>query len=301
MSGELTKTELQKAVASIPHWYHSIDLGHDIMTPGDNSPEALSRQLQAMQLPDLHGKTVLDIGAWDGYFSWAAERLGAHRVVSLDHFVWAMDRSRATEHRIKWQTEGSTPKPYEDTDAWKPLELPGKRGYDLAHKVLKSKAECHVEDFMEVEYQTIGGPFDVVLWMGILYHMRNPLLALKKVAEATKEVAIIESVAIDYEHYPEHAMCEFFERDELSGDFTNWWAPNVKAIIGMCRSSGFDRVEVVQGPPVKAPPPPIERSFWEKLKRAGGNVLREFDLMSPLPGPPAPKITKYRIIVQAWK
>ncbi len=41
-------------------------------------------------MPDLHGKSFLDIGTWDGWFAFTAERLGASRVVALDHFVWDM-------------------------------------------------------------------------------------------------------------------------------------------------------------------------------------------------------------------
>ena len=63
-------------------WHHSIDLGQRIVTPGqDNSPRKLAR----LNLPrSLEGKTVLDVGAWDGYFSFEAERRGAKRVLATD-------------------------------------------------------------------------------------------------------------------------------------------------------------------------------------------------------------------------
>ncbi len=289
---EFTKAELQRAVASVPHWFHSIDLGYDVITPGDRTPEQLRRELEKLCLPDLRDKSVLDIGAWDGFFSWTAERLGARRVVSLDHFVWALDRKRANEHAIEWRTKGMAPRCYEETDAWKPAELPGKRGYGLAHKILKSRVECFVGNFMEVDYKELSGPFDVVLWLGVLYHMRHPLLALEKVVEATKKVAIIETEAMELSAYSGPPLCEFFERDELAGDFTNWWVPNENALVGICRAAGFRRVEVIKGAAEKS----SKRSVWKKLRSSGGHLLREFGLK-----PPLSQITRYRAIVHAWK
>ena len=62
-----------------------------MVTPGRKSAESLARELEMLRLPDLRGRSVLDVGAYDGYFSFAAERLGAARVVALDHYVWSVD------------------------------------------------------------------------------------------------------------------------------------------------------------------------------------------------------------------
>ena len=77
--------ELQTEIAKV-NWYHSIPLGNDIVTPGvDNS----SLRLAKLHLPeDLSGKSVLDVGAWDGFFSFEAERRGAERVLATDSFCW---------------------------------------------------------------------------------------------------------------------------------------------------------------------------------------------------------------------
>src|SRR6185436_11277205 len=80
-----------EALRSCPDWYHSIELAPGVVTPGRKPAEEWQQQLQALRLPDLHGKTVLDIGAYDGFFSFAAERLGAARVTALDHYVWFTD------------------------------------------------------------------------------------------------------------------------------------------------------------------------------------------------------------------
>ncbi|HMC41630.1 MAG TPA: hypothetical protein VKI20_01370, partial [Acidimicrobiales bacterium] len=66
-------------------WYHVLDLGQGFRTPGVYDP---SSKLSRYALPDLHGKTVLDVGAWDGFFSFEAERRGAARVLATDSFSW---------------------------------------------------------------------------------------------------------------------------------------------------------------------------------------------------------------------
>ena len=78
--------EIREQAARI-RWFHSIDLGHGIVTPGlDRSSEKLAR----LQLPaTLEGRTVLDIGAWDGFFSFEAERRGARRVLAVDSYCWS--------------------------------------------------------------------------------------------------------------------------------------------------------------------------------------------------------------------
>ena len=74
-------------------WWHSIDLG-DRVTPGHKSPDLLEREWSNLRLPDLAGRSVLDIGCWDGWFSFRAERERAARVVALDHYVWSLDLPR---------------------------------------------------------------------------------------------------------------------------------------------------------------------------------------------------------------
>ena len=89
-------------------WYHSIDLGHGIVTPGLDDTR---HRLPAVGLPnDLTGVTVLDIGAWDGFFSFEAERRGASRVLAVDSFSWRGDgwaaRTASNARAVFW-TRGS--------------------------------------------------------------------------------------------------------------------------------------------------------------------------------------------------
>jgi tRNA (mo5U34)-methyltransferase len=198
----------------------------------------LEDQLAQCQLPDLRGRTVLDIGAWDGFFSFYAERNGAARVVALDHFVWSIDFSRVP---VPWSTRQAR-------DAWHHQKLPGKRGFDLAHRVLDSRVETMVADFMETDLSALG-QFEIVLYLGVLYHQRHPLLALERLAQVTREVAIIETEAIAVPRFEDRAFCQFFETDELAGDSTNWWSPNARALVGMCRAAGFREVELQHAHP----------------------------------------------------
>ena len=98
--------ELRDRVAGIPFWFHSIDLGMGVVTPGLKSPELHERELASFRLPDLRGKSVLDIGAWAGFYSFAAERLGAARVVALDHHVWGLDREAKNRYKAECKEKG---------------------------------------------------------------------------------------------------------------------------------------------------------------------------------------------------
>src|ERR671931_229568 len=78
-------SDLRSRVSAL-RWYHTIDLGGGVVTAGvDDTPQRLAR----LNLPEsLSGQTVLDIGAWDGFFSFECERRGAARVVAADHYAW---------------------------------------------------------------------------------------------------------------------------------------------------------------------------------------------------------------------
>ena len=83
----MSPDELREAVAKI-RWFHSIDLGSGIVTPGYDPSTA--ERAKGYGIPeDLRGKSVLDIGAWDGFFSFEAERRGASRVVAVDSYCWS--------------------------------------------------------------------------------------------------------------------------------------------------------------------------------------------------------------------
>lgn len=205
--------DLKSRVDAI-RWYHTIDLGDGVVTPGvDDTPRRLAR----VRLPaSLAGLTVLDIGAWDGFFSFECERRGAARVVAADHYSW---------HGSGWGT---------------------KAGFNLAREALGSRVEDIDIDVMDLSRERVG-TFDLVLFLGVLYHLRHPFLALERVAEVTRDRLILETV-VDMVGFERPAMA-FYPRRELNNDPTNWWGPNIPAVRGMLESLGFERVDAVVGAP----------------------------------------------------
>jgi tRNA (mo5U34)-methyltransferase len=224
MQSDELRTEMAKV-----DWYHSIPLGDGVVTPGvDDS----SLRLTKTHLPrDLSGKTVLDVGAWDGFFSFEAERRGAERVLATDSFCWG---------GAGWGTKG---------------------GFELVRRALNSKVEDLEIDVLDLSPEIVG-TFDVVLMLGILYHMKHPMLALEKVRSVTKE-CLIMSTLVDMTWWPRPAMA-FYEGSEANRDPTNWWGPNPAAVVGMLRAAGFERVEIVD-----RPTPLRHRLMAQALARTG--------------------------------
>jgi tRNA (mo5U34)-methyltransferase len=240
-------------VEALPFWCHSIDLGLGVVTPGVKTPAFHAKELEALQLPGLRGKSVLDIGAWDGFYSFAAEQRGAERVVALDHFVWALDWEAKNRYKADCKRQRIPPQPFDRIPGlWRFDTLPGKRGFDLARQALNSRVESVVCDLMTADVAAIG-QFDVVLYLGVLYHMENPLESLRRVRQLTREVAVIETEAVAISGFENRPFCEFFPpKAKLSEDPTNFWAPNAAALMGLCEAASFSRVEVLTRPPTPA-------------------------------------------------
>ncbi len=232
--------ELRARVAST-FWYHTIDLPGSIRTPGVSQ----TPPLHGDELPDLAGRSVLDIGAFDGYYSFAAERLGAARVVALDGYAWCVDFARRQTYWDECRELGTIPDAARDlTDFWLP-DAPGRAGFDLARTALASRVEPLVGDFMAMDLDELGS-FDVTLFLGYLYHVQEPLRALDRLRHITREVAVIETHAVVVEGYRSANVMLFYPGDELGGDFTNWYVPTEAALHGLCRAAGFSRVRTVR-------------------------------------------------------
>jgi tRNA (mo5U34)-methyltransferase len=215
-------------------WWHQIELPDGSVTPG---PDRSAEKLQWLHLPDLTGKTVLDIGAYDGFFSFAAERLGASRVLAADSYVW--------------QRPG------------------GKDGFEYARRQLGSRVEDIEIEVLDISPETVG-QFDVVLFLGVLYHMRHPLLSLEKVASVTKERLVVETlIDLTFLRSPAAAFYPW----KMLRDETNWWGPNRAALMGMIESVGFET----------AVPYPIKRFSPARLQSLSGHAKMNAGLISTAP------------------
>jgi tRNA (mo5U34)-methyltransferase len=276
-----TPQELQ-AQADAMGWYHTIDLGDGVVTKGISVQET-----SADVIPDVTGRSVLDIGAWDGKFSFAAERAGATRVVALDHYAWGVDFVARGAYWEECMRAGTLPDQSRDeTDFWHP-ELPGRRGFEFAAAALGSKVEPVVADFQTIDLDELG-QFDVVLYLGVLYHMKEPLTCLERLRVVTKEVAVIETEAVHIEGLDNEVLLQFHAGSSLRTDFGNWYVPTIQALHNLCRAAGFTRIETVVGPP--SPPPP-DASLRRKIGRRVGGI--------PAPRPSTPS-ENYRAVVHAF-
>ena len=263
--------ELKARVEAID-WYHSIDLGHGIRTRGVSE-----NIVTPTELPEMAGRSVLDVGAWDGRYSFLAEQAGASRVVALDHYAWCVDLVARNAYWRECQAAGTRPDLEKDlTEFWRP-EAPGRRGFDLAREALGSTVEPVVGDFMTMDLDTLAGPFDVVLLLGVLYHLKEPLTALERLGSITSEVLVVETEAVRLEGYDDGNLLLFCPADEFGADFTNWFVPTEKGLHALCKAAGFGRVVT---------------------KRAHGfeNLRRPWHVPGLVPGTRA-----YRLVVHAYR
>jgi tRNA (mo5U34)-methyltransferase len=290
-----TPADLQ-AQADALEWYHSIDLGNGVVTKGVGVQDTGSEIFA-----DLRGRTVLDIGAWDGKFSFLAEKCGASRVVALDHYAWGVDFQARGAYWNECIEQGVLPDHSRDeTDFWQP-DLPGRRGFDFAKAALGSEVEPVVADFQKVDLETLGR-FDVVLYLGVLYHMKEPLTCLERVRAVTKEVAVIETEAVHLQGLEHEALLQFHAGMSLRVDFGNWYVFTIQALHNLCRAAGFTQVLTIVGPPGPQPSeeagPAAEPPAKPPLTARVGRRLagREPPGPSPLSAPSA----NYRAVVHAY-
>jgi tRNA (mo5U34)-methyltransferase len=231
------------------NWWHSIELGNGITTPGRSKN---LETLKTIHLPDsFENKTVIDIGAWDGFYSFEAEKRGANRVLAVDSYCWSGE---------SW---GS------------------KDGFNFARKVLGSKVEDKFIEVLDISPETTG-IFDVVLFLGVLYHMKHPLLSLEKVFSITKELLILET-AVDLSSLKVPAM-RFYPDGQLNSDPSNWWGPNPLAVVCMLKNVGFSKVEIVSD----------DISLTERIPKA---FYRKIRFKEPLSW----NLQRGRIVVHAYK
>lgn len=215
----MDKETVKKKVAKVPFWWHSIELGYGIVTPGHqgglNYPTSAKRLFNELQIPkDLKGKSVLDIGAWDGAFAFEAEKRGASKVVAIDNF-------------------------YRDK-----LEQTETQGFEVVKEVLNSKVEFKRASVYDLNPEEFG-TFDLVIFPGVFYHLKYPILALEKVYSVTKEMMIIETHYDPYHGDKNTPLASFYEGAEINNDPTTWWGFNEACLHAALRTVGFKNPETV--------------------------------------------------------
>lgn len=191
-------------------WWHSFELPDGTKIDGVNGLDGQKRRIAQFPIPeDLRGKRVLDIGAWDGWFSFEMERRGAD-VLAIDNW----DNPRFHE----------------------------------ARRLLNSRVDYRQLDVYDLKPARIGR-FDIVLFFGVLYHLKHPLLALERVCALTTSMAAVDSFILREEHMPGHGIeklpvMAYYETDEFAGQTDNWVAPTLPCLLAFCRTAGFARVEL---------------------------------------------------------
>ncbi len=192
------------------NWVHRIDLGDGIVTPAKCDWQAQRKLItQAFDRTDFRGKKVLDIGCWDGQWSFEAERRGARAVYATDYVCQRHSTQDAT--------------------------------FEVARAALGSKARYfpHISVF-DVEQLGVSD-FDVVIFCGVYYHLRDPLRALARLRRVMKDgaVLIVEGDAIYNRH---DVSAQFFYRQWHNRDASNWWVPTIPCLRQWLESSFFDNV-----------------------------------------------------------
>jgi tRNA (mo5U34)-methyltransferase len=194
----------QEQVDGYGRWHHSIDFGNGVSSKGKAFGGDTRKQINRLQFPDgiFKDKNVLDIGAWDGVYSFYAEKMGAKSVLALDHHMW-LDQG--------W---GS------------------KEGFILARNLLQSRVKDIDMDIMDATPENLG-TFDVIIFSGVLYHLKNPYLALETVVNllSTGGCLIIETHINNMN--TNKPIMEFHPEDSLNRDKTNYWSPNLMCLQQM--------------------------------------------------------------------
>jgi tRNA (mo5U34)-methyltransferase len=218
----LSQEQIRVQVEKLGPWFHNLDLNGVPTAPehflGDY-PAVKWRRFSAALPQDLRGKSVLDIGCNAGFYSMEMKRRGAAQVLGVDS-----DADYLRQARFAAEVN--------DLD----IEFRELSVYDVG---------------------ALGKKFDIVIFMGVLYHLRHPLLALDLIREhAVGELLVFQSMqrgsadvgefAQDYDFWdrgafdlPEFPKLQFIEH-RYAGDPTNWWVPNRACAEAMLRSAGFE-------------------------------------------------------------
>lgn len=205
-------------------WYHTIELAPGVVTPGmfDHRPYVERYGLPA----DLTGRRALDVGTMDGFWAFELERRGA-AVTALD-----LDRPEDLDWPPRLRAAG-------EARTAPGAALAQDSGFQVAHRALGSAVERRVLSVYDATPEALGGPFDLVFCGSVLIHLRDPMLALERMAALCRgRLVLAEEHARRLEWVPRAKLVEF--RGE--SPWMTWWRPTSRAWTAMVRTAGFEDV-----------------------------------------------------------
>ncbi len=216
---------IQHRMAEFPYWYHKIELPHGIVTPG-----WAPINVDAYGVPaSLSNRRILDVGAWDGFWTFEGLKRGASQVVAIDDFSDYLGTLESSQRKA-WET------------------------FDFCREALgHDPLRCPRFDMSVYDVNDgLLGKFDTVFFFGTIYHLRYPLLALDRLSAICRDEIYIESAILDdYSPYKgglghgfgKEMVMEFYPDNQYGNNNSNWWAPTLSCLIHMVRAAGFDHVE----------------------------------------------------------
>lgn len=244
----MTDDELREKIAAIPYWYHKIELRPGITTPGWAPLDA-----SKYGVPErLDGETILDVGAWDGYWTFESLKRGAKHVLAIDDFSDTTGEIHNADRSSRWKSLNLC------ADA-----LSISTGIGFYH------ASCGFSGFQvlvdDVSIETGNSDcgenlvdwccacFNRIFCFGLLYHLKNPVLALENCFRMLKpggaihvETAILDNLTSPYTGQPHDASgcyAEFYPTNEFGKNSSNWWVPTLKCAAAMLQAAGFVDIE----------------------------------------------------------
>jgi tRNA (mo5U34)-methyltransferase len=246
---------LKERVEAEPYWFLQMDLVDGVVTPGWSNPAV--DKLPYFGLPaDMTGWRVLDVGCAEGFFSFEAERRGAAEVISLD-----FDSECIKRFQLCAEALGST----------------------VTHPQVLSVYELD---------PAVLGTFDLVMFFGLLYHLRDPLLGLQKVAAMMRGTLLMQSYTLETTALAGQPLARFVPHGVTSGpednpmfDPTVYWEPNPECIRDMLDHVGLVDIERLPGPKPSVRFRVARRVRPRKYRITNGSAQFRAQVATPAPSP----------------
>ena len=225
----MTREEILAELERLGPWFHRIDLGGGLFTKTEtlmgepvDHPLGPWQTIQKLLPPDLSGKTLLDVGCNAGFYAFEAKRRGASRVLAVD----------GQRHHVR-------------------------QGL-FVRKVLDLEVEIRRLNVYELSPRVVG-QFDITLALGLLYHLKHPILALENLYRVTRELLVIETAIMPPSETPRsfpylfgalktilHPLAYVENPPDSKEQVFNWFLPGTDALLALLRNAGFAHVELIE-------------------------------------------------------